>query len=146
MGFQKRKKHSKYRNTGILFELLTRQVTADIIGGNAESDAQSILFKYFRENTDLGKEWQLYNFLLNSNLKTESKAERFLSVVLEQRKRLNDRRLTEQKYSLVKEIKDKYTDPSELSDYMRKYASDKMDWKHKMNQYLQFCKQLAAGQ
>ena len=45
-------KHSKFKNTGILFELLTRQITADIIGGKDESAAKQILFKYFSENTE----------------------------------------------------------------------------------------------
>ena len=58
-------KHSKFRNTGILFELLTRQVTSDILSGKDESFAKNILFKYFSENKELGKELQLYNFLVN---------------------------------------------------------------------------------
>ena len=42
-------KHSKFRNTGILFELLTRQITADILSGKDESIAKTLLFKYFKE-------------------------------------------------------------------------------------------------
>ena len=58
-------KHSKFKNTGILFELLTRQITADILANREESPAKNILFRYFAENKELGKEWQLYHFLLN---------------------------------------------------------------------------------
>jgi len=36
----------------------------------------------------------------------------------------------------------KYLTPSELSSYMRKYAFEKMDWKHKMKRYVEFCEQL----
>jgi len=49
---QKRMRHSKFRNTGILFELLTKQVTADIIAGRETSIAKDLLYKYFRENTE----------------------------------------------------------------------------------------------
>ena len=39
-------KHSKYKNTGILFELLVRQITADTLSG-VDSKATKILKKYF---------------------------------------------------------------------------------------------------
>lgn len=58
-------KHSKFKNTGILFELLTRQLTADILVGETDSKSKELLFKYFKESRELGKEWQLYNFLVN---------------------------------------------------------------------------------
>ena len=101
-------KHSKFKNTGILFELLTRQITADIIGGKDESAAKQILFKYFSENTELGKEYQLYNFLLNEKARDASHAERIISVVLESRSQLDDKRLAQQKYELIREIKEIY--------------------------------------
>lgn len=105
---QKKLRHSKFKNTGILFELLTRQITADILSGKDKSEAKELLFKYFKENTELGKEWQLYNFLLNEKIKDEPHAERFFSVILEQRKKLNNKRLIEQKYSLIRELKELY--------------------------------------
>lgn len=105
---QKRMRHSKFKNTGILFELLTRQITADILGGKGESIAKDLLFKYFKENTELGKEWKLYNAILTTKLKEETKAERLVSVILEARKRLSRRRLSKEKYELIKEIKEKY--------------------------------------
>ena len=104
----KKLRHSKFRNTGILFELLTRQITADIIGGSDSSNAKDLLFKYFKENTELGKEWQLYNFLLNEKIKDSSHAERFLSVILEQRQKLSNSQLSKDKYNLIKEIKELY--------------------------------------
>ena len=39
-------KHSKFKNTGILFELLVRQITADTLSGQ-NSKATVILKKYF---------------------------------------------------------------------------------------------------
>ena len=40
-------KHSTFRNTGILFELLVRQVTIDTLKG-VDSPAIDIMKKYFR--------------------------------------------------------------------------------------------------
>ena len=101
-------KHSKFKNTGILFELLTRQVTSDILSGKDESFAKNILFKYFAENKELGKELQLYNFLVNEVAKDENQAEKYIEIVLKQRTKLNEKTLTSEKYNLIKEIKGVY--------------------------------------
>ena len=67
-------KHSKFKNTGILFELLVRRITADTLSGNhVTSPAVGILKKYF-VNTELGKEYKLYDTIIKSNSLTESKA------------------------------------------------------------------------
>lgn len=114
-------RHSKFRNTGILFELLTKQVTADIIAGHETSVAKDILHKYFRENTELGEEWQLYSSLLNEKIKDESHAERFLNVVLEARKKLNNKKLTQLKFDLIKEVKESYPIEEMLKAPVRNY-------------------------
>ena len=118
---QKRMRHSKFRNTGILFELLTKQVTADIISGQETSAAKDLLHKYFRESTELGREWQLYNTLLTEKIKDEPHAERYLSVILEARKKLNSRKLSLLKYDLIKEIKDSYPMDEMLKAPVRNY-------------------------
>ncbi len=105
---QKKLKHSKFRNTGILFELLTKQITTDILSGKDKSEARDILFRYFKENTELGKEWRLYNFLLNEKVKDEFHADRFLTIIVEQRKKLQNNKLAEQKFNLIKEMKELY--------------------------------------
>jgi len=119
----KKKRHSKFRNTGILFELLTRQITADIIAGTDDSKAKEILFKYFKENTELGKEWRLYNFIVNEKVKDTTFAERFLSVILEQRKKLSDAKLLREKYQLIKEIKETYPIDEFLKSNIRNYKT-----------------------
>ena len=48
-------KHSKYKNTGILFELLTRQLTSDTITGN-QTKSLSFLKKHFNSKTELIKD------------------------------------------------------------------------------------------
>ena len=57
-------KHSKYKNTGILFELLVRQVTADTLNGD-QSPALNIIKKFFVKS-ELGKELKLYETLTKS--------------------------------------------------------------------------------
>lgn len=116
-------RHSKFRNTGILFELLTRQITADIIAGTEDSEAKEILFKYFKENTELGKEWRLYNFILNEKVRDNSYVERFLSVILEQRKKLSNAKLSKEKYELIKEIKETYPIDEFLKSSIRNYKA-----------------------
>lgn len=118
---QKRMRHSKFRNTGILFELLTKQVTADIIAGKESSIAKELLHKYFRENTELGREWQLYSTLLNEKIKDEPHAERFFNVIIEARKKLDDKRLARLKYDLIKEIKEAYPIEEMLKAPVRNY-------------------------
>jgi len=114
-------KHSKFKNTGILFELLTRQVTADILAGKNESKAKDILFKYFKEHTQLGKEWQLYNFLVNEQFLDDVKADRALSVVLKAREKINAKKLIQEKYELIKEIKDAYPIDKFLKSGIKNY-------------------------
>jgi hypothetical protein len=99
-------KHSKFKNTGILFELLVRQITADTLSGR-NSEATNILKKYFSK-TELGREYKLYESLLKRTNLSEGKAESVINTVLENAKYLNRSALKRQKYNLIKEIKDHY--------------------------------------
>lgn len=99
-------KHSKYRNTGILFELLVRQTTSDLIN-NQDSKAVKILKKYF-SNTELGREYSLYNSFISSPKLNETKAEILISTILEQYKKLDYEKINKLKYNLIKEIKQTY--------------------------------------
>jgi hypothetical protein len=99
-------KHSKYKNTGILFELLVRQITADILSG-AESPAINILKKYFTK-TELGREYKLYESFFKHTNTSEAKADMVISTIIESSKQLNRSILKRQKYNLIKEIKNHY--------------------------------------
>ena len=99
-------KHSKYKNTGILFELLVRQITADTLkGGN--SPAIDILKEYF-VNTSLGKEYKLYESILKSKVVTEGRATLVIDTILEASTKFNRKSLKKQKYNLINEIKKHY--------------------------------------
>lgn len=104
----KKAKHSKFKNSGVLFELLTRQITSDILAGRDETFTKNLMFKYFNESKELGKEFQLYNFISSQSSKNPESADRILDVVLQTRSKINGRELNKQKYNLVKEIKEKY--------------------------------------
>ncbi len=101
-------KHSKYKNTGILFELLIRQVTNDTINGVRHSPAIKIIREFFKKNTSLKKELGLYQMLIKEKFNTESKANRFVDAVLKERKKLSKSVLKKQKYNLIKEVKKNY--------------------------------------
>lgn len=100
-------KHSKFKNTGILFELLVRQITADTLSGK-ESKAVGILKNYFNK-TELGREYKLYESLLKRTNLTEGKAEVIVNTILESSKQLNRSALKRQKYNLINEIKKHYS-------------------------------------
>ena len=101
-------KHSKYKNTGILFELLVRQVTSDTVNGIKNSPAIDIIREFFKKNTSLKKELGLYQTLLSEKFNNENKADKFIDAVLKERKRLSNNLLKKQKYNLIKEIKKNY--------------------------------------
>lgn len=99
-------KHSKYKNTGILFELLVRQITTDTLDGK-DSPAKDILKKYFVK-TELGREYKLYETLLKKTTLTESKANVVVSTLTDSSKTLNRGILKRQKYNLISEIQKHY--------------------------------------
>ena len=99
-------KHSKFKNTGILFELLVRQITSDTMSGK-DSPASKFLKKYF-VNTELGKEYKLYDTLIKNQSVNESKANVVIESVLASSKKLKRTSLKREKYNLIKEIRDHY--------------------------------------
>ena len=99
-------KHNKYKNTGILFELLVRKITADTMTGQ-DSKAVSLIKKYF-VNTELSRENKLYQSLSKTQNISEAKAESIISTILEINKSLNQVKLAKEKYNLIKEIKSNF--------------------------------------
>jgi len=99
-------KHSKFKNTGILFELLVRQITSDTMSGK-DSPASKFLKKYF-VNTELGKEYKLYDTVIRNQYINEGKANVVIESVLASSKKLKRTALRKEKYNLIKEIRDHY--------------------------------------
>jgi hypothetical protein len=111
-------KHNKYKNTGILFELLVRKITADTLS-NGNSKAASLVKKYFTKS-ELANENKLYQTINNSISLSEGKAETILSTVLELSKKLDRDRLAKEKYNLIKEIKENF----DLNDFFQAKIKD----------------------
>jgi hypothetical protein len=99
-------KHSKFKNTGILFELLVRQIASDTVS-NKDSAAIGLVRKYFGKS-ELAKEYKLYQALIAPKSLSEAKAETFINATLEASLRLNKTALRKEKYNLIKEIREAY--------------------------------------
>lgn len=111
-------KHNKYKNTGILFELLVRKITADTMTSQ-DSKAVSLIKKYF-VNTELSKENKLYQSLSKTQNISEAKAESIISTILEINKSLNQVKLAKEKYNLIKEIKSNF----DIDDFFKAKISN----------------------
>ena len=115
-------KHSKFKNTGILFELLVRQVASDTVSGK-DSAAINLIRKYFSKS-ELAKEHKLYQALVGSKALTEGKAESLINATLEISSRLNRSSLRKEKYNIIKDIRESY----DLEEF----------FKSKINNYSQY--------
>ena len=100
-------KHSKFKNTGLIFELLVKQIAADTLN-KKDSSAVAILKKYFTGKTTLVREFKLYQFILKNKSTSQNKAESIVSTIVEVSRELNRELLKKQKYNLIKEIKANY--------------------------------------
>jgi hypothetical protein len=103
----KKLKHSKYKNTGILFEMLVRKLTSETLSSN-KSDTIDIIKNHFGRNTELSKELQLYNSLLKEQFRSEAQALDYIRTVKAAHSKLNQSALKRQRYNLVKEISEKF--------------------------------------
>ena len=115
-------KHNKFKNSGIIFELLIRQITSDTLSGK-DSLALNLIKKYFSKG-ELAKEHKLYQALVNTKVLSEGKAESLINATLELSSRLNRTALRKEKYNLIKEIRDTYN----IEDF----------FKSKINNYKQY--------
>jgi len=103
----KKLKHSKYKNTGILFEMLVRKLTSETMTSD-KSITIDIIKKYFGKNTELAKEIKLYNAMLKEQFKSEAKALEYIRSLKEAYNRLNKSTLRRERYNLIKEISNNF--------------------------------------
>ena len=116
----KKIKHSKFKNTGFLFELLTRQITLEILNGSEEK-AKEIIKEFYGRGTQLSKELRLFNLIINEKYNSEAKAEKFIDVVLEAHTKLDYNKLQREKYNLIKSIKENFEINNFLSSPVTNY-------------------------
>jgi hypothetical protein len=112
-------KHSKYKNTGILFELLTRQLTSDTIAGN-QPKSLSFLKKHFNSKTELLKEYKIYHTLATQKYSKDSQASVLIEELMKTHDKLNKSQLRREKFNLIKEIKQTYN----VNDFFKAKITD----------------------
>jgi hypothetical protein len=103
----KKIKHSKFKNTGFIFELLVRQIASEIMSTN-KSKAEKIIQEFFNSKRELSKELKLYQYLINQKYNSEAKAEKFIDTICEARKKLDETKLAKEKYLLIKAVRENY--------------------------------------
>jgi hypothetical protein len=117
----KKIKHSKVKNTGVLFELLVRQITLEVLNGDKTENAKNIVKEFFAAGTELNKELRLYDLLLKEKYNSESKAEMFVDTVSQAHSKLNEIKLSKEKYNLIKQINEKFELEQFLSSPITNY-------------------------
>jgi hypothetical protein len=117
----KKIKHSKFKNTGVLFELLVRQITLEVLNGDKTENAKNIVKEFFGASTELNKELRLYDLLLKEKYNSETKADKFVETVCEAHTKLNHTKLSKEKYTLIKEINSKFDLENFLSSPITNY-------------------------
>jgi len=117
----KRVKHSKFKNTGILFELLVRQITLEVLNGDTTEKAKKIVKEFFSSSTELNKELRLYDLLIKERYNSESRAEKFIDTVNEAHNRIDQNKLQREKYNLIKKINESFNMDEFLSSPISNY-------------------------
>ena len=117
----KKIKHSKFKNTGVLFELLVRQITLEVLNGDKTENAKNIVKEFFAPNTELNKELRLYDILLKEKYNSETKADKLVETVCDAHAKLNQSILSKEKYNLIKEISKKFDLDNFLSSPISNY-------------------------
>ena len=117
----KRVKHSKFKNTGILFELLVRQITLEVLNGDTSEKAKKIVSEFFSPKTELNKELRLYELLMKEKYNSESRAEKFIDTVNEAHNRIDQKQLQREKYNLIKKINESFNMDEFLSSPISNY-------------------------
>jgi hypothetical protein len=117
----KRVKHSKFKNTGILFELLVRQITLEVLNGDTTEKAKEIVREFFSPRTELNKELRLYELLLKEKYNSESRAEKFIDTVNEAHNKIDQTKLNREKYNLIKKVNESFNMDEFLSSPISNY-------------------------
>jgi hypothetical protein len=114
-------KHSKFKNTAILFELLVKQITHEVLSNSKKNVSEAIIKEFFNSKRELAKELKLYNQIVKEKYSKVDDAKLFLEQIVEERKKLDEHKLNKEKYNLIKSIKEAYELPKFLSSNLQNY-------------------------
>lgn len=115
-------KHSKYKNTGLIFELLVKQIAADTLS-RKDSPAVKIMKKFYTGKSSLVREFKLYEYILKNKGVSQQKGETILSTITEISLKLDREAVKKQKYDLIAEIKNSYDLDEFFSMKVRDYKA-----------------------
>jgi len=113
-------KNSKYRNTGFIFEVLVKNVTSEVLSENKQQPALSIIKKYFKKDSELLKEFQIYKTLSEPNRK-ESISDKLIDAVKDIYRKIDLKKLQTEKYRLIGELNKKYNIKEFFNTNVEKY-------------------------
>lgn len=118
----KKLKHKKLRNTGLIYELLVRQITSDVLNGRTPKSLD-IVKKFFRKGSLLSEELRLFNVLLGKKVKNSEFASEIVEAVLKAKTAINRQALDKEKYLLVKEINENLDKAQFFKTQVRNYVA-----------------------
>lgn len=99
-------KHSKKRNSVLLYEFLVRHISKCLIEDKKEeaNKALKISKKFFSEGAPLRNELKLFHSILNSTVKSQDSARKIVEYACRSAGLMNSRMIDEEKSKLIKEI------------------------------------------
>jgi hypothetical protein len=105
----------------VLFELLVRQITLEVLNGDKTENAKRIVKEFFASGKELNKELRLYELLIKEKYSSETRAEKFVDTVCEAYSKLDSTKLNKEKYNLIKQIKESFDSEQFLSSPITNY-------------------------
>lgn len=102
----KNKSHNKKRNVGIIYEQLLAQAAKALVESDKKkaAKAQSLIRRFFSEDTELYKEHRLFRAIIDPEIKDGSLATKILGEAKRAARGHNVARLDREKSRLIKEI------------------------------------------
>ncbi len=114
-------KHSKFKNTGILYQVLIRKMIEQA-SNNENIKSYPIIKQFFGNYKELSKQLYLYSLIMQSKgINDQKKAKYLLNKILQMRMKLDDIKLEKQRYFCIKQIKSRYNLKQLFSTYIQNY-------------------------
>lgn len=99
-------RHNKKRNVGLIYEQLIMRMSRALVENDSKrvKTIKGIITKHFAKNTELYKEFRLFNALIRTSGVSESLATRILGETQKAAKNHNSEALNTEKSSLIRDI------------------------------------------